>query len=223
MGCTIHDLDPDDRTAVAAVARLHRELITTGIGRLGDRFVERYLYTVLVRDGLLRAALCEVDGAPAGFVAWTTRASSFHRDALRRHWVSSGWILGTSMLRHPSLVRELATLLRVARSRAPGGAGRGEGEGGPGSPECEVLAIGVRPEYRSPAFVRSRRLRLSTALFEHAAERFRAAGADVARVLVEADNTPTLAFYRARHATLGPPSEGAHPLVEVRVPLVGGR
>jgi hypothetical protein len=54
----------------------------------------------------------------------------------------------------------------------------------------------VEPGFRSGPFVRATGIRLSRALFDHAAERLVRLGHHTVQANVEADNLPTLQFYR---------------------------
>jgi len=78
VGYRIREIDPAGRQDIATVSRLHLVLLDWGpMARFGEFFLRRFCYTVLLRDGLMRAALFEVDGRPAGFVAYTSPRSPF--------------------------------------------------------------------------------------------------------------------------------------------------
>jgi ribosomal protein S18 acetylase RimI-like enzyme len=205
----LREVDPRDRRDAAVITRLHLTLLGHGpMARLGELFLERFCYGVLLRANLMRAALVEVNGRPAAFVAYTSQSITFHRHALRRHWAAVVGLIGLSVLREPRLVARLLKAARLMLSR------RAELELGR-DPLGEVLAIGVLPEYRSPDFVRRTGLRISEALVGHAAAAVRRAGADRMRMVVEAHNKPALLFYHGLGGRFEPYEHAGDPMVHV--------
>ncbi len=80
-----------------------------------------------------------------------------------------------------------------ASSARRGASSAGRASGHPAiieTAESEILAFGVRPEFRSGTFVRATGIRLSRALFDHAAERLVGLGHHTVQANVEADNLP---------------------------------
>lgn len=205
----LRDIDPGDAHAVAAVTRLHLDLLGHGpMARLGELFLRRFCYTTLLRDGLMRAALFEVDGQPAGFVAYTSRSITFHRRALRRHAAYVGWLVALSILRDPRLVPRVGKAVWLMLSR------RAEQELAP-EPLGEVVAIGVRPEYRSPTFVHRTGVRIGEALIAHVVAAFQREGVDTMRMVVEAHNKPALLFYHHLGGRFEPYEHAGEPMVQV--------
>jgi len=177
----LREVDPANQDDVAAITRLHLTLLGHGpMARLGELFLRRFCYTVLIKDGLLRAALYEVDGRPAGFIAYTTRSITFHRIAVRRHWVYVALLTIISVARDPRILLHLLKGIRLT----------------------------LLPEYRSREFVRRTGRRISCELFARTREYFRREKIASFRLLVEADNREALLFYHAmgcsfRHAPNG--------------------
>jgi len=202
---------------VASITGLHLELLGHGpMARLGELFLRRFCYGVLLRDGLMRAALFEVDGRPAGFVAYTSRSITFHREAIRRHWAYVAWLIALSVVRDPRLVAHLLKAARLMFSR------RAELDLGR-DPLGEVLAIGVLPEYRTPEFVHRTGLRVGEELIAHVMSYFRSVGVDRARMVVEAHNKPALLFYhRLGGRGFDPYEHAGEPMVQVWFDLAGG-
>jgi len=202
---------------VASITGLHLELLGHGpMARLGELFLRRFCYGVLLRDGLMRAALFEVDGRPAGFVAYTSRSITFHREAIRRHWAYVAWLIALSVVRDPRLVARLLKAARLMFSR------RAELDLGR-DPLGEVLAIGVLPEYRTPEFVHRTGLRVGEELIAHVMSYFRSVGVDRARMVVEAHNKPALLFYhRLGGRGFDPYEHAGEPMVQVWFDLAGG-
>lgn len=211
----LRDIDPGSRRDVASITRLHLQLLGHGpMARLGELFLRRFCYTVLVRDGLLRAALYEVDGRPVGFIAYTTRSITFHRTAIRCHWAWVVSLIALSVLRDPRLLSRLLKAVRLMFSR------RAELHLGQ-DPLAEVLAIGVLPEYRTPEFVRRTGLRIGQELVAHAASYFRRAGITRMRMVVEAHNKPALLFYHSLGGRFEPYEHAGEPMVHVWFDLNG--
>ena len=140
-GLEIREVIPQNRQDVSAVARLHMELFRDmgPMAQLGELFVREFCYDTLIRDGLIRAAICEVNGEPAGMVAYTDRSITFHRSAVSNHLLYVGWLTLYSLFRHPGTFLRLPRALKLMLSR------RGEqlvlGE----DPMAEDLAVGVMP------------------------------------------------------------------------------
>lgn len=202
-----------DAAAREVVAGLHRRLLDFGpMARLGTRFLRDFCYGTLLRDGLLAAAIGRVDGAPAGFVAWTSRAVSFHTRALGRHPIAVPLLALRSVLREERPVARIAEAVRLTLSR---GRERLHGE----DPMAEVLAIGVLPEFASPAFVRQSGLRVSELLVLHCAGTFAREGFVTMRMIVDADNRAAILFYHLLGAHIQPYDTAQRPSVEVRFDL----
>src|SRR5947208_6975524 len=184
------------------------------MARLGELFLRRFGYGVLLRDGLMRAALFEVDGRPAGFVALTRRSITFHREAIRRHWAYVAWLIALSVVRDPRLVARLLKAARLMFSRrAELNLGR--------DPLGEVLAIGVLPEYRTPEFVHRTAVRIGDELITHVVSYLRRLGVDRMRMVVEAHNTPALLFYHHLGGRFEPYEHAGEPMVHVWFDLQG--
>ena len=213
--CRLREIDPANRRDVAAITRLHLGLLGHGpMARLGELFLRRFCYTVLLHDGLMRAALFEVDGRPAGFVAYTARSISFHREAVRRHWVYVACLIALSVVRDPRLVARLLHAVRLMFSRrAELNLGR--------DPLGEVLAIGVLPEYLTPEFVHRTAVRIGDELITHVVSSLRRLGVDRMRMVVEAHNTPALLFYYHLGGRFEPYEHAGEPMVHVWFDLDG--
>ena len=200
---------------MGAITSLHLALLDWGpMARLGELFLRRFCYTALLRDGLMRAALFEVDGRPAGFVAYTDHSIAFHRQAIRRHAAYVAWLVALSVLRDPRLVPRLLGAVRLMFAR------RAEGHLGQ-DPLGEVLAIGVLPEYRTPAFVHRTGLRIGEELIAHVVAYFRRVGVDRMRAVVDAPNKPALLFYHHLGGRFEPYERAGEPMIQVWFDLVG--
>ena len=210
----IRDIDPNNSKDVETVTWLHLQLLDWGpMAQLGEYFLRRFCYTVLLREGLLKAAIYEVDEKPAGFVVFTDRSISFHRAAIRRHWGYVAYLVIISMLRDPRVALRLWGAIRLMFSR------RSEKNLGE-DPLAEIVAIGVLPEYRNPVFIRQSGLRISEELVNHAASYFRSVGLKKIRLVVDADNHAALMFYRSLGAQVEPFEQAGNPAVHVWLDLV---
>ena len=212
----VRELVATDRRDVASAAALHMALFQTmgPMAHLGEFFVGRFCYSILMRDGLMRAAICEVEGRPAGLIAYTARSLTFHRTAIRDHWLYVAWLVALSVLRDPRVLLRLPKAARLMMSR------RTEQRLGC-DPVAEVLAIGVLPEFRSSAFVHRTGRRIGDMLFRHAATYFRRTGLEQIRMIVDADNRAALLFYHRLGARFEPYEQAHVPSVLVWVDTNG--
>jgi len=211
--CVIRELAADNRGGLEKVAALHMELLDYGpMAGLGEWFIRDVCYAAPMEDDLLKVALYEVDGKPAGFVAYTAWSITFHRHALKRHWLRACWVLIASLVRNPSLLGGLLRALRVIASR------RSEQKQG-SDPSGEVVAIAVRPEYSSAKFVRRTARKVSEELVTHAAAYLQRCGVTDMRMLVDADNKAPLFLYHSLGASFEDYEQGGEPMVQVKFDL----
>ncbi|HEY7636797.1 MAG TPA: hypothetical protein VH763_14700 [Gemmatimonadales bacterium] len=206
----VFDVDPANPRDAAWAARLHRDLFADIglIAQLGDRLLRRVCYTVLVRDGLMRASLFEVDGQPAGLAAYTTDSKAFHTTAVRRYLPLVIRETVISMVLEPRIILGLGGAARLLLER-------GQEEVATGAPIAEMLALGVLPPFRTPEFVRRTGLRVADQLLAHAFGYFREQGFREARGVVLADNRPAMAFFRMRADRVEPYPNAAKPSLQV--------
>lgn len=206
---TLREIAADDAAGLNRIADLHMELLNFGpMAGLGRRFVRDICYAAHMEDGLLRVAMVEVDGDPAGFVAYTSRSIGFHRSGLKQHWFRAGVGVGLSLLRDPRRIVKLVRALKVLVSR------RGEivlGE----DPLGEVVCVAARKQYLAPGFVRRSGLRLSQMLIQYAQGRLTHAGTNKMRMIVDTDNKPVLMLYHLMGAHFEPYEQGGEPQVHV--------
>lgn len=188
-GVSIRPLDPRDARAVDAVSALHERLLGgSPVVQLGPQFMRRFYYRKLVQDGLIRCELCYVNEKPAGFIAYTRRATDFLGQGIRRHWLYLSFLMLSIILRSP---RHLQVILRTLgmmqkRSAIPGK-----------QYDAEALSLGVLPEFRSREFVQGTGRRLSAELFDRARAYFREKGIPEFHLLVEAGNREAVLFYHS--------------------------
>jgi ribosomal protein S18 acetylase RimI-like enzyme len=202
MDHRIREIDPENRQDTAVITRLHLELLWWGpLALLGETILRDFCYTVLVREGLMRAALYEVGRHPAGFVVYTDRSITFHRSAISRHFGYVTYLTALSLLRNPRVIFWLMRAIRLMVSR------RKEHKESR-DPLAEILAIGVKPEYRNAGFVRRTGLQISRELVAHAVLYFRRIGLSRMRMIVDADNKPALLFYHGLGGRLEPCKQG---------------
>lgn len=201
---------PDDQAGLAAVARLHIELLDFGpLAGLGEYAVREIGYRVnMAGDGLLKVALYEVDGQPAGFVAYTHHSITFHRSSLRRRWRRVLVVLALTMLRNPWRIPQLIRVLKVVASR------RREVRLGT-DPLGEVVVIAARREYLAPEFIGRTRIRIPDELIAHAMTYLRRAGVQQMRMLVDTFNKAALLMYHRLGARMEPYRQGGKPMVHV--------
>jgi ribosomal protein S18 acetylase RimI-like enzyme len=214
---TLRDLRADgtDGDALLAVGELHEELLPFGpLAALGADFLRVVCYRAPIRAGLLSVALAEVDGVPAGFVAWTADSQRFHAEALRAHLALAAWRGAVALVRDPRRVAAVPRILRVLRSRT--------GDDEDRSTYGEVIGIAVRPQFVSGPFRRRSGRWLSRDLVAHAAAALHAEGRDRLRMFVAAENTRTLLLYKVLGATFRRVEHGGEPTMAVTFALPFG-
>lgn len=206
---TITDVDIQDVDGIECVAGLHMELLDFGpLAGLGHRFIRDIGYKLHMEDGLLNVALCRVDGIPAGFVSYTARSLSFHRQSLKSHLFRVCWVLTLSLLRKPARVVNLVRVVKVMFSRRTEQR-RGE------DPLGEVVSIAVRRKFLGGEYVNEKNQRISAALVDYARERLASDDVDQMRMLVDADNKGALFMYHGLGARMDAYEQGGEPMVEV--------
>lgn len=211
--CNVTSADEED---LRAVSDLHMELLDFGpLAGLGPRFIREIGYRLHIDDDLLKVALCRVDGEPAGFVSYTARSISFHRQSLSAHWPRACRILFLSLATDPRRLGKLVRALRVVVSR------RQEQRRG-SDPMGEVVSIAVRRKFLGNTVVDAKGRRLSVALVEHARDRLREQGVNEMRMLVDADNKLALFMYHGLGARMQPYQQAGEPMVEVWFDLQRG-
>jgi ribosomal protein S18 acetylase RimI-like enzyme len=187
--CQIREISGSNRDDMTTVARLHMQLLGFGpMSGLGERFVREIGYAAPLQDGLLKAALCEADADPAGFIAYTTQSSTFQHQTLRTHWARASWIVTSSLLENPRRVKALFRAIRVALARR-------DGPDLPHGPQGEIAALAVRPEYNSVEFFRRFRVRVGDELFKYVAASLQREGVRRLRGFLDASNKPVQFMY----------------------------
>lgn len=203
-----------DKAAMQRIGELHMELLSAWgpMTALGERFVREACYGVNMRDGLLEVDLLEIDGRPAGFVAYTAASLDFHRNSLKAHWsrvvAELAWALLSKPTRLLGLLRALGVIASRRSEEAPDTAALGE-----------IVCIGVRPEFLSAKFIRSSGVRASELLIQHAAAYMRRAGVNHMRMLVDKPNKAALFLYHKLGASFKDFSQAGAPMVEVTFDL----
>jgi ribosomal protein S18 acetylase RimI-like enzyme len=216
---TIREVTASDAAGLKAVGELHEELLPFGpIAALGADFLTVVAYRAPVRDGLLQLALAEVDGKPAGFVAYLADSERFHRDAMSKHVLLAGFQLLRAMVRDPRRVRAVPRILRVMRSRV----GDGEDHGDRGGSLGEVIGVGVRPAYLTAKFRKASGRWLSRDVIAWAADDLFKAGKTGLRMFVAAENTRTLLLYQLLGAEFEKVEHGGEPTMAVTFTLPFG-
>jgi ribosomal protein S18 acetylase RimI-like enzyme len=212
---TIRRVRANDDAGLAAVAALHEELLPFGpIAALGAGFLKVVAYRAPVRDGLLELALAEVDGKPAGFVAWMADSERFHAEAMSKHVLLAGAQLALALVRDPRRLRAMPRILRTLRSRTHDDEDR--------SSFGEVIGIGARPDYLTAKFRKQSGSWLSRDLVAFAAEDLHKAGKNRLRMFVAAENKRTLLLYQLLGAQFERVEHGGEPTMAVTFALPFG-
>ena len=184
-------IDPDNPSDVRAIARMHLELLSWGpLAALGRPFRERCCYSMLLREDLMRAFVYQVQGEPAGFVAYTCQPAGFLLQVVRRHVVRIVWLALVSVLCQPRGILRLVSSMRRLRYKIVRGTGLP-------SADAEILAIGVYPHYRSACFVNRTGLHIGRELFQTVVRELRARKKMSVQMDVDGFNREVLLFYHA--------------------------
>jgi ribosomal protein S18 acetylase RimI-like enzyme len=209
----LRDLNPLDDSEIGEVARLHAQILDFGpMSGLGERFVRRIGYELPIKAGLLHVTLAVVDGAIAGFAAYTPHSGTFQQEALRLHRSTVLWTLLRSILEDPRRLWALISAARVIVSRdtyVPA----------PGTKVGEFAALAVRPEYRTAEFFRLTRVRVGEELTRHVIDYMQQAGVDAVRGFVDAHNKPALLMYQRLGARFQECRVGGRPMFQVSFDL----
>lgn len=206
---TLRDVRVDDQDALDKVAELHMELLNFGpMAGLGKRFIRDICYAAHMEGNLLEVSLAEIDGQPAGFIAYTPYSIGFHRSGLKEHWFSAGMAAARAVITDPRRIPKLLRALKVLASR------RTETSLGE-DPMGEVVCVAVRKPYLAPAFMRRSGLRPSETLIRYAGEKLAHRGVNRMRMIVDADNKPVLMLYHLMGAHFEKYEQAGEPRVHV--------
>ena len=206
----VREVDPSSARDTAWAAQLHRQLFTDIglIAQLGERVLQRFCYGRLIKDGLMRAALALVADKPAGLITFTKDSKAVHRAALGSHIAPALREVVIATILAPRILLGVPGAARLLYER------RNE-QLGDGAPVAEVLALGVREEYRNREFLRTTGIRLSDSLLHYALVELKASGVTEGRGVILTSNRPALAFCRLRASRVRPYDNAAHPSIEV--------
>lgn len=210
----LREINPDNKADLKTVSRLHMQLLGFGpMAGLGERFIRETCYAKPVQDGFLKLALYEVDGEAAGFVAYTSQSISFHRHALKDHWIYAGWLTFIALLERPQRIKALIRAIKVVLSR------RSEIKSG-SDPMGEVVCIAVSPKFLAGKFVRKTGITVSEDLVRYSATKLQKSGVAEMRMLVDADNKAPLFLYHKLGASFEDYQQAGEPMVQVWFDLI---
>jgi hypothetical protein len=145
----------------------------------------------------MKAAVLEIGGRPAGLVAYTGDSRAFHAAATQRYLGLVIWETLCSALLSPRIVAGFPSALRLLRDRR-------EEPAEARDRIAEILALGVLPEFLTPALARVSRVRPADLLLGRALADLKAAGCREARGVVLAENRPALVYFRMRASRIEP-------------------
>ena len=212
-------IDPDNELDTATAARLHAVLFGQigPVAKLGERLLQRYCYSYVLRAGMMKAVLIEVDGQPAGLAAYTGDSIALHRAALRGHLPFLVAETIRALIAQPSLLLRLPGAGRLLwerrRDRLPVATGK----------FAEIVAFGTLPQYRTRQFVRQTGLLVSDMLLDHVLDDVWAQGFNLVRGVVLASNKPAVSFFTARSTRVDEFPSAALPSIQVWLELGVGR
>lgn len=208
--CEIRAVDPGNPTDTLWAAQLHLELFRNigMIAQLGERVLQRFCYGRLIKDGLMRASMAVVDGQPAGLCAYTVDSQAVFRAIVGSHFPVMLREVLMAAVTSPRIILGFPQAARLVWERRTE---RLESD----RPVAEMLAFGVRQEFRNREFLRATGIRVSEQLLYHTLMSAKAMGVREGRGVVLAHNRPAVAFLRMRANRVRPYDNAAQPSVEV--------
>lgn len=181
-------LDPERRDDVDDVSALHEEFLSDSVVvKFGGAFLREFYYRTLVEDGLIQSTICRANGRVVGFFSYTANMN-FMGEGLKRHPLRVMWLVARSILRHPSLAREIILVLRL---QIAGGPETREALAGCGS---EGLSFAIRPEW-ARAVPPGGKSRMPMRLFEDLVADLKRRGTPTLCMYVQPDNLPSNLFF----------------------------
>lgn len=209
----LREITAADTEGLDLVTELHMELLGFGpMAQFGDRVIRETIYAVALKHAALQVVMAEVNGQPAGFVAYTTKRQIFHSELIRRNLFRTAWVMLVSLLEQPRRLAHLPRAFKVIFSRS-------EMPADIAQMKSEVVCFGVRPAYLTPDFVRETGLRVGLQLLEYAFADLRQNGCAETIMIVDADNPRALFFYKSLGAELTACVFGGVPSYIVRFAL----
>jgi ribosomal protein S18 acetylase RimI-like enzyme len=209
----IRQVTPTDAQGLDIIAALHMELLPFGpMTKFGQRLIRDICYAAPLRKGLVKLAIAEVDGQPAGFIGYSDNSELFYHSLIRGNLLQASWVMMFSLLQRPRRILGVPRALQVMLSRNNL---LQEFE----KLRQEVIVFAVRPEFLTPAFVRRTGLRVGAQLINHAFDYFRRNGVKQVRMIVDASNRPVLFFYSSLGANFIPCIYGGVPSMLVVVDI----
>jgi hypothetical protein len=188
----LRPFDADSPPNGSHLEQLHQELLPRSpVVALGERFLRDFYYSVLPAEGLVFGCVAYMDKEPVGFATATGDSEGFLRKAAIRRPLRLGWVLGTTLLRHPG--RWKATLSARKFSAA-----RGSSRPAQAGIVGEVLSLGVREPWTKARANPDARVPISLALFRTVLGQLWSRGVTHVRAAVDCDNLPAKLFYHAQ-------------------------
>jgi ribosomal protein S18 acetylase RimI-like enzyme len=201
----IRRIAPGDKAGIDVTTQLHMDLLGFGpMAQFGPGVIRETIYDTAINEQLLEVAVAEVNGRPAGFIAYTIDPHRFHSTLIGSHRLKVIGSMAKALLSRPARLRHIPRALKVVVSRDD----LGEDATPVGT---EVVCFGVYPEYLTADFMQKTKIRVGVKLLQHAASYFRQHGFDTTRMIVDADNTRALLFYQSLGGEMTPCTFGGVP------------
>ena len=207
----IRVIDPDNEADVATAARLHVELFGQigPIAKLGERLLQRYCYSYVLRTGLMKAVIMDVDGQPASLAAYSSDPKKLHGAALP----------GTFPVprRRGDPRRGGGALPAAPVSGCPAAVleGRWDQIPVPVGTFAECVAFGVLPQYVTRKFIRQSGVHVADVLIDYVLDEVWAQGFTRLRGVILAHNKPAMSFFSVRASRVDAFPTAARPSFQV--------
>lgn len=180
-------LEWDNAEHIRAACHLHRTLLPESIlSKLGNLFLSKFYYSILVKEGLIDVYLYKQGNAYAGFIACTNSPFTFMDTGKKKHFLRIVLILMLSIALQPARLIHL-TKMKNDPSLASLQKTYGNGIG-------QFLSFGVLEEYRK-VIDQELQLSIPAALIKQVGLHFRNAGKKHYFLLVLKTNIAAKRFY----------------------------
>ncbi len=203
-------LDPSNQEHIKAASELHALLLPESpIPQLGEVFMRKFYYPLLIKDDLMKCDLYKYEGEYIAFSVYTKQPFTFMSTAQKRHFFKLAIILFLSILRKPSRIGVILKASSVNSSRK-------------NQDECdntgEVLSFGVLEKYKSLKDTATG-LRISNLLFENSLKYFKNEGFSFVRGEIQKKNLLSLLFWQSYKAVLSEKTPKERPFFTVNIDL----
>ena len=174
-----------NKDAIKRIAFLHQLLMPTSpVAALGNLFMEKFYYSRLINDRLIRCNYYKYDNKIVGFIVYTDDPEGFLRQGILKNLFIFCPIILTVFLKNPKKFTQVVKASQLEHALKTKETGEGA-----------ILSFGVLPEYRDRKFINKTGLLISNELFEDTVKLLKQKRIRNIRFLIEPDNREAMVFY----------------------------